>query len=262
VGCKDPSLTYLNDKGYNVIKLPRKGIEPLDVLGRDQSLEKIGTLGEVVTSTATLPVPEGPNQVADIDGKKTADLDVAIGLKLLANALSGMAAAVGLPSLKASFKSARSVQFTFTNVQAFTVNPVKIGDYLVSARLRDNPVLDRYFSDDETDEYVIFEVLKSDSISVTAKSDKGVGVAVDVPALKGVVGANVEVKSGTTSESEVVFKGKELITFGFKCFQLGFVNGRWQITGTRPSGELAFDVGKPATAIEAVVIRAGRLALK
>ena len=28
---KDPSITYLNSLGYNVVKLPRAGIEPMDV---------------------------------------------------------------------------------------------------------------------------------------------------------------------------------------------------------------------------------------
>src|ERR1700722_5255378 len=32
---KDPSVTYLNKLGYNVVKLPRTGIEPMDVIGRD-----------------------------------------------------------------------------------------------------------------------------------------------------------------------------------------------------------------------------------
>jgi hypothetical protein len=27
--CKDPRLTYLNDLGYDVIRLPRRGIAPL-----------------------------------------------------------------------------------------------------------------------------------------------------------------------------------------------------------------------------------------
>ena len=33
---KDPSITFLNKFGYNVIKLPRTGIEPLDVIGRER----------------------------------------------------------------------------------------------------------------------------------------------------------------------------------------------------------------------------------
>lgn len=260
MACSDPSLNYLNGFGYNVIRLPRKGIEPLDVLGRDQSLEKLGTLPDIVASPGAVPATQGPNQVADLNGKKTADLDIAIGLRMLANALSGMAAAVGLPSLKASFNTAKSVQFTFTNVQAFTVDPAKIGEYLAAGQLRENPVLDRYFSTDETDEYVLFEVLKADSLAVSPKNEKGVGVAVDVPALQGVVGGNVEVKSGTTSASEIVFKGKEPITFGFKCFKIAFVDGKWRITGAKPSSNLAFAVAE--TAADAVVIGRGQLHLR
>jgi hypothetical protein len=35
--CKDPLRTSLNDKGYNVILLPRQGIEPMDVLGKEDT---------------------------------------------------------------------------------------------------------------------------------------------------------------------------------------------------------------------------------
>ena len=46
--CHDPRLTYLNDLGYNVVRLPRKGINPLGVLGRDgKSLSYLGTLDQI-----------------------------------------------------------------------------------------------------------------------------------------------------------------------------------------------------------------------
>ena len=46
--CIDPRLTYLNSKGYNVILLPREGIEPLDVLGRDNGgVNRLGTIGQI-----------------------------------------------------------------------------------------------------------------------------------------------------------------------------------------------------------------------
>jgi len=31
MACKDPSITFLNKFGYNVVKLPRTGIEPARV---------------------------------------------------------------------------------------------------------------------------------------------------------------------------------------------------------------------------------------
>ena len=41
---KDPSVTYLNKLGYNVVKLPRTGIEPMDVIGRDQTVQWLGPI--------------------------------------------------------------------------------------------------------------------------------------------------------------------------------------------------------------------------
>ena len=35
--CEDPSLTCLDQVGDNVIKLPRTGVEPLHVVGRDRA---------------------------------------------------------------------------------------------------------------------------------------------------------------------------------------------------------------------------------
>jgi hypothetical protein len=42
--CKDPVTEEFNKRGYNLVKLPRVGIEPMDVLGRDgDSVEKLGS---------------------------------------------------------------------------------------------------------------------------------------------------------------------------------------------------------------------------
>lgn len=240
MGCKDPSLTYLNNFGYNVVRLPRAGIEPMDVLGKDKSLEKIGRLSELITSTVPIPPVTGPTAVASLNGKKTDNLDAKIGLKLLGDILGGMASAVGLPTLKVSFDQARSVQFEFKNVVSFAVDQAAIGAYVAPAVLADNPVNDHYLSNEDTTEYVIFEVLKSNAISVIPKSKKNVGVAVDVPALQAAVGANVEVKVGAASEAEITFTGADLLTFGFKCFRVEFVNGRWRVLGAKASGDLAF----------------------
>ena len=121
-------------------------------------------------------------------------------------------------------------------------------------------MLDRYFTTDDTDEYVLFEVLKADSLAVVPRNEKGAGVSVDVPAIQGAVGATVEVASGTASSSEVVFKGREPITFGFKCFRIAFIDGKWSITGAKPSANLAFAAAENAA--EAVLIGRGQLSLR
>jgi hypothetical protein len=174
IWCKDPALTYLNKDGYNVVRVPRTGIEPLDVLGRDgKSVEKLGSLCEIWKSTELPPKASDPQPSANISGQKTQSLDLGIGLKMLAGVLSGMGSGAGLPSLQSSYKSSRSVEFKFVDVYSVSVTPFALGNYLAQGSLNlANPVVQAYFGNEETDEFVITDVLKTSSVSVTVKGDK------------------------------------------------------------------------------------------
>jgi hypothetical protein len=121
--CKDPLRTYLNNKGYNVVLLPRKGIEPMDVLGRDgKSIERLGSLAQMWT-TSTPPPPLNPPQPATgIIGQKTAAMDLSVGLKFLSDVLGAMGAAV--PQLSFAYKTATKVQFKFANVQVIFLHTI------------------------------------------------------------------------------------------------------------------------------------------
>jgi hypothetical protein len=263
--CKDRLLTYLNRYGYNVVQVPRAGIEPLDVLGHDESLEKLGTISEVWTSTEPVPAPGAPAPVADLGGQKSDNLDLGLGLKILANALAGMGAAVGLPTLNLAYKRARSLEFKFTNVASVQVHPFAIGKYLAAGVLDvANPFVARYFGNEETDEYIISEVLKSDSVSVTARSQGGADIKLEIPAIQAAVGVNVAVAAGRASAGELIYAGKVDLTFGFKAYQVFFENGKWLVRGVKPSGDLAFETREADEDPGAPVLlgRGGMLRLK
>lgn len=240
--CKDPVTKELNDRGYNLVKLPRVGIEPMDVLGRDNgSLEKLGSIAEVWTSTASVPAVSAPSPAAGITGEKSSDLDLSIGLKLLSNILAGLGGGISLPSLSAAYKHAKKVQFTFQNVESTSITPFALGKFLASGALdMSNPFAAHFFGNDETQEYVIFDVLKSDSLSVTAKSDKGTEVAADVGALSGALNANVKASLSSSASSEVTFKGAVKATFAFKLFEVFFENGKWVPRGAGADDDLSF----------------------
>ena len=244
MACKDPSITFLNRFGYNVVRLPRTGIEPMDLLGKDKSMELLGKLSAVWKSTVAAPVPSVPQAAVDVQGKQSDQLELSIGLKILANALKGFGASV--PSLDFAFKKARKIQFTFTNVTSTSVAPLDAGNYLAGGDLNTtNPVVRRYLLDeDDTDAqaYLIFDVLKSDSLTVTASADHDADVKLDLPQIQAVVGVDVGVKTVGGSESTITFTGKDAVTFGFKVMQINFVNGRWNLEGAVPSGGLALAV--------------------
>jgi hypothetical protein len=261
--CKDPALTFLNGLGYNVVRLPRAGVEPLDILGKDTTIERLGRVDQMWTSDQPLPPITGPRDATSVAGQKTSEMKLSVGLKLLSATLGAMGAAV--PEVSMAFSKARKVVFTFTDVKTFSAEPLEVGQYLSAGDLAtSNPFVRRYFDDEETSAFIITEVLKSTSITVTATNDRGVEVGVDVPAIVQAVGAKVAVTSTSSTNATLTFTGTELLTFGFKCFGIAFVDGEWNVISAAPSADLAFSVtpGVAAGTVSPAILAPGRLVIR
>ena len=238
---KDPSVTYLNKFGYNVVKVPRVGIEPMDVVGKDETTQWLGPLRAVWTSTVAEPVVSPPRPAVQVIGQKTDQFDLSFGVKILANALAAFGATV--PSVDFAFKHASKVQFSYTGVTSVAVAPLDAGNYLTSGKLNsDNPVVQHYFTGQESQAFLIVDVLKSNSITVTATDDHGAEVSIDIPAIQGVVGANVTVKPSDASNGTLTFSGPQPVTFGFVVNEIEYDGTRWSLTGAGASGDKAFGV--------------------
>ena len=243
---KDPSVTYLNKLGYNVVKLPRTGIEPMDVIGRDTTMQWLGTIDTIWTSAQPKPLPSPPKPATAVNGQRTDALDLSVGLGILANTLAAFGASA--PSLDVAYKSAHSVQFSFGDVTVTSVAPFVAGSYLAKGDLDTaNPAVQNYFSGKAT-AYLIVEVLKSNSITVTATDSHGVAVGVDLPAIQGVVDAKIAVKPSNASNTSITFSGPEAVTFGFAVQQIARVGNAWTLRGAAPSGDIAFAVSNAAPA--------------
>jgi hypothetical protein len=236
---KDPSITFLNKFGYNVIKLPRTGIEPMDVIGRDHVMQWLGPISRVWTSAGPDPVPSLPHQASAVNGQRTDALDLSLGLSILANTLAAFGASV--PSLDVAYKNAHSVQFSYTNVTSTSVSPFDAGNYLAQGTLRsDNPVVKNYFSSDKAEAFLIVEVLKSDSITVTATDSHGTAVGIDLPHIQDVVNAKIGIKPSNASNSTITFTGPVAVTFGFAVQQIARIGNTWSLRGAAPSADIAF----------------------
>lgn len=242
---KDPSITYLNKFGYNVVKLPRVGIEPMDVIGKDDTTQWLGPLRSVWRSSSAEPKPGNPQPTTQISGQKTDKLDVGFGLKVLANALSAFGAST--PSLDFAYKSAKNVTFAYTNVTSTSVPPFDAGNYLANGALNtDSPVVTHYFQSPDAQAYLIVDVLKSDSITVTATDEHGVEISVDVPVIQQLVGANVSLKPSGSSNGAITYSGKVPVTFGFLVNEIEFDGAKWSIHGVSADSGLAFGVAAGA----------------
>jgi hypothetical protein len=244
MACKDPRLTWLNDFGYNVVRLPRRGIVPLGVIGQDGTAKNwLGTLDQIWTSEAPVPSPAKPQPVAALNGTKTSDLKLSVGLDILGNALGGMFGAT-VPSLKFAYKNAKFIQFAFRDVRSVGIDPFKVGHFLAKGDLEDeSPFVRRFFSGQQkVSALVVTEVLQAKSIDVTAKKDATTEVAVDVPQIQAALGVKVGVATSNQSGSQITYQGPDFLVFGYKAFGIAIVNGQWEIHGLDAQQGLAFAV--------------------
>ena len=237
---KDPSVTYLNKLGYNVVKLPRTGIEPLDVIGRDQTMQWLGPIDSIWSSAIPKPQPGPPKPASAVNGQSTDALDLSVGLSILGNTLAAFG--VSVPSLDLAYKSAHAVQFSYSIVTITSVAPFAAGSYLAQGELQsDNPTVKNYFLSGEATAYLIIQVLKSNSLTVTAIDSHGTAVGVDLSAFQG-VDAKVGIKPSNSGNSTISFTGPDAITFGFAVQQIAREGDAWSLHGVAPSGDIAFAV--------------------
>jgi hypothetical protein len=237
---KDPSVTYLNKLGYNVVKLPRAGIEPMDVIGRDQAMQWLGPIDSIWSSAIPKPRPGPAKPASAVNGQRTDALDLSAGLSILGSTLAAFG--VSVPSLDVAYKNARAVQFSYNSVTITEVAPFSAGTYLVQGKLQsDNPAVKNYFLSGQATAYLITQVLKSNSLTVTATDSHGTAVSVDLSAFQG-VDAKVGIKPSNSSNSTVSFTGPDAITFGFAVQQIAREGDNWTLHGVAPSGDIAFGV--------------------
>jgi hypothetical protein len=219
-----------------------------------QSLERLGRLDQIWTSTVPLPEPGPEQEAVKISGQQTNEMRLSVGLKLL----NGVLAAVGakLPQLDFAYANASTLQFTFGDVATLGVDPLMVGEFLGAGDLKGpNPVFDRYFHDEEARAFVLTEVLLAKSISVSAKNEHSGEVKVDIPAIQQAVGGDVQVGAKAGSGSDLTYAGTQPVTFGFKAFEIAF-NGRWRMVGAAAGPDLAFAIdAKP------VILRRGGIVI-
>lgn len=242
--CKDVSVNYLNSVGYNVIRLPREGIEPLSVLSGEKSrLELLGPIQSIMLE-ADQPPAISSGQAADINGKRTSKFDLSFGLKLLEKLLE----ALGAPSagLDIGYKRAQKIEFEFKNVQFSKVDVLKLGEFLTKGT--PNVFGDLMESlNDEGEAYVITEVIKSNTFTTSAYDNSGTNVGINLAGIKDVLGASAKVDVSQEGESKATFKGDKLLSFGFKASPIWIqtINGDARFRFKRPVGDgISFDLNQ------------------
>jgi hypothetical protein len=233
----DESITFLKDRGYCVLRMPRSDAKPLQTL-RKAGKKDLTRLGEIATITikGTNPLPSlSVDNIApaNISGMESSNTKVEIGVNILGNilqALGGKTLGVSL-----GFERAKTMTFKFADVLEDHCDVDQLDQYLTTCTFRpDMTSVSNALIDDEV--YVITSTIKTKKFTINAKGDSGTKVGLDVPVISGVASGTLKVDATRATEGTVTYEGTTPVIFGFQAVQLFFdnVNGRPSFTAMDP----------------------------
>ena len=231
--CNDPATTYLRRLGYNVVRHPQAGIQPGDLIGRqEKTVRLLGSMDSLIkTPPPSVPGPATNQPAADLSGQESSSLKVAIGISVLGNFISAMGGDLGV---KAEYERARTLKFVFGEVLTDSVVPLEVGNYFRDAEIdAGNPVLEQYVLGNG-ELFLITKTLKSKKFGVIATGSDGVSLDLDVPAIQAALKAEGSIKVNAGSESLIMYEGSESLVFGFQSFIVGVSNGDLTLVSAQP----------------------------
>ena len=223
----DPLVSILSSFGYNLVRLPKVAIKPLQVLSKKgNELNQIGELSEVFKPGKRNPIPKiKKNQlVANISGFKSGNLKVGLGLSICRGILSSLGASEY--EFDTIYQHAKSIAFQYDNVLEDSIDSVNLDNFLIAADINPYSI---YVSEllESNQIHVITSTLKSKRLTIFPKNSKATKLELNVSKLQGFLGSNINVFTDSQSSSALTFEGKTPLVFGFRATQLFYNKGSY-----------------------------------
>jgi hypothetical protein len=228
MSCNDPYLKSLRGFGYNVIRLPKADVAPLQLLAKTgDALGRVGELATVLLPRGSVALPsiKRDTPVASLSGQRSGELSVGIGLAVLGSIIGAMGGSK--LGLDLQYKNARSITFEFLDVREDRIEVAALDQYLSDADVSPfSTYVGQLLEADQI--YVTTATLKSDKLAVEAKGEQAKSVDLSIPEIKGVVGGNVKVGPSSATAAKVTFEGSLPLVFAFQAARLVYDKGRYQ----------------------------------
>ncbi len=227
MGSSDPVLSLLKDFSYNVVRLPRANIRPLQLFEKqDNDLVFLGEIPKLFKAGANAPLPAigDDEQAAFINGQRSRDLNLSVGLSILSGIIGALGG--GTLGLNVGYKKASTLSFVFDDVKVNQIDRLDLSRFLNNATV-DEAVGPPAKLVDADKIYVVTSTIKSKKFTTEAKKSDGTSVGVDVPVIQNAMSGKVAVKTEGSSQSTVTYEGNIPLIFGFQAIRLIFENGRF-----------------------------------
>jgi len=227
MGSSDPVLSLLKDFSYNVVRLPRANIRPLQLFEKqDNDLVFLGDIAKLFKAGPGAPLPDiGPDeQAAFINGQRSRDLNLSVGLSILSGIIGALGG--GTLGLSLGYKKASTISFVFDDVKLNQVDRLDLSRFLTGATI-DEAVGPPAKLVEADKIYVVTNVIKSKKFTTDAKKSDGTSVGVDVPVIQNAMSGKVAVKTESSSQARVTYEGSIPLVFGFQAIRLIYEDGHF-----------------------------------
>jgi hypothetical protein len=211
---------WLKPYRFTAVELPRRDLAPGDVVFRSNGSfdQKVGNLLMLFASTPALPATTSGEPAGSIARSFEKKVEANLGFRILGALFGGGASSKLGASLGA--KNARSLSVTYEDVTQDSFAVLELQSWLEQAKIRTSRQATGWLNEEKLG--AVTAVLRTATLSIVAARENGVVIELNVPEIKGLVGADADVSAQSTDTSKITFTGKEPIAFGFQAFVMLF----------------------------------------
>ncbi len=221
--CKgDPIVTSLYKVfRANIIRIPEERLQPLSLLlNQNKKLNYWGRLAEIVLPENTPIIHQArpeTSEMAEINHKKTREIETSMGLDILGNFLSGFGLTNVPTVISQEIKKASTLQFSFENVERLYFSPTRVGQLIRDIQMdQGNPACKLFFEEDPPELFLIDSVITSNNFTISLGSSSELQLGMDTNGIKNaLVNAEAKIKIKNLSGLEITFEGEKSLAFAF-----------------------------------------------
>jgi hypothetical protein len=234
--CSDPFVNALKSAGYNMVRLPKADIQPMQLLYKNgDALERLGAVTKLLVEGGNIQVPAMTTgtRAANISGTRTSEMKIGFGLSLLGTIIGAMGGAT--IGLETEYSRAKTAAFEFNDVLEDRIEVLDLDQYLGDADINPASVyVGKLLEADKL--FITTAIIKSTKFTFEAKDASGNKIDLNVPAIQGIVSGKVKVGVESAASTKLTYEGETPLVFGFQAVQIFYENGAY--TSFKPASDV------------------------
>lgn len=219
--CQDPAVKKLREIfGANILRVPEERFQPLSVIlrtnGENHWWGDMATMVDGYLMDAQQLIAN--SRMSDVSNQASRSVNLDLGIKIMDGFLKGFQ----LPSssIMQHFKGAKSISFSFRNVNRTYIAPSDLDQLLISIPLDQSLGATQQALSGKAQLFVIDSIITSTDFSIHIDQVAEADFKLDIPAIQQLTSsANAKVKIKNISSTEITFEGDKALTFAFSCLR-------------------------------------------